>query len=94
MKITQLGGRAIAIIGSYFGPEKARLVQALDPPCIIAATDPDKAGKTARKAIKKLVEHIPIYHAVFPENKDPANLTVRSYAKMLRNLGLEKYIPT
>lgn len=93
MKITQLGGRAIAIIGSFFGPEKARLVQSLDPPCIITATDPDEAGSKARKAIKKLVEYIPIYDAEFPEGKDPANLTKKSYARMLRNLGLEKHIP-
>lgn len=93
MKITQLGGRAVAIIGSYFGPEKAKLVQSLDPPCIIAATDPDEAGNKARKAIKKLVEFIPIHNAEFPEGKDPANLTKKSYARMLRSLGLEKYIP-
>ena len=92
MKITQLGGRAVAIIGSYFGPEKARLVQALDPPCVISASDPDAAGETARKAMHKLLDGIPIYDAVFPEGKDPANFTIKSYNRMLRNLGLEEYI--
>lgn len=93
MKITQLGGRAIAIIGSYFGPEKARLVEALDPPCVISATDPDEAGVKARKAIKKLLENIPIYQAKFPEGKDPACMTSKSFAAMLRRLDLERYIP-
>ena len=87
MKITQLGGRAVAIIGSYVGPKKLRLIETLDPSCVIIATDPDEAGNKAREYIHEHLTMIPVLDAVFPEGKDPANLTIRSMNRMLRNLG-------
>jgi DNA primase len=88
MKIVQLGGRAVAGLGSFVGPQKIALIQALDPPCLIIGTDPDEAGDKARKYLKDNLDMLPTYDAVFPAGKDPADLTTRRLEKMLIKLGL------
>ena len=91
MKIVQFGGRAVAIIGSYVGPKKLQLIESLDPPCIIIATDPDEAGDKARKYLLENISMIPVYEAKFPEGRDPGNFTKKSYAKMMKKLGLAEW---
>jgi DNA primase len=92
LKITQLGGRAVAGLGSYVGPHKIRLLEALDPPAIIIGTDPDEAGDKARAYLKKHLPMIPFVEAEFPAGKDPACFTKKSYRRMMIELGFEKYV--
>ncbi len=88
MKTHQVGGRAVGLIGASVSDRKIELIEALDPPAIIIATDPDDAGKLARERLAKRLHYYPVYHAKFPEGKDPGNFTERSYSKMLRRMGL------
>ena len=89
MKLAQLGARVVAGLGSYVGEHKIRLIEALDPPFVIIGTDPDEAGIKARAFIKEHLPMIPIVDAIFPEGRDPGNLTERSYIKMMRRLGID-----
>lgn len=86
MKVAQLGGRVTGLMGAYFGEEKKRLVEQLDPPLIIAATDPDEAGRKALASIRRLITDIPIIHYEFPEGKDPANLTQRRFNRIMQSI--------
>ena len=92
LKIAQLGGRVVAGLGSYVGPHKIRLIENLDPPALIIGTDPDEAGEKARDYIKKNLPMIPIVEAEFPDGKDPACFTAKSYNRMMKTLGFGKYV--
>lgn len=92
MKIVMLGGRVVGLCGAYVSPKKISLIQALDPSCIIIATDPDDAGDRAREQLKEALTMFPIFEAVFPEGRDPGNFTQKSYDKMMLKLGLGKYV--
>ena len=83
LKVAQLGGRVVATLGSYFGEDKAKLVEALDPPYIIVASDPDQAGENVVAAIKKLLPMIPQYRVQFPEGRDPANMKQRKFDRIM-----------
>jgi len=89
LKISQLGGRAVAGLGSYVGPHKIKLIEALDPPAVIIATDPDEAGDRARAYLKEHLPMIPVHDAVFPEGRDPANFTPRSFSRMMHKFGFD-----
>lgn len=90
MKTRQVGGRIVGLCGAYISDRKISLIEALDPPVIVIATDPDDAGNRARESLDKRLSNFPIVHAVFPEGKDPGNFTEASYAKMCEKLGLNK----
>lgn len=90
MKIVMMGGRVVGLCGAYVSDRKIALIEALDPSCIIIATDPDDAGDNARALLKEKLTNFPIYDAKFPEGKDPGNFTPKSYHKMLVSLGLKK----
>lgn len=82
-KIIQLGGRVVGLIGSNVSEEKIALIEALDPPLILTATDPDDAGNRAAKKLHKYLPYIPHERVEFPEGKDPANFTPRSFQAYL-----------
>lgn len=88
MKVHQMGGRAIALLGAYVSPRKLRLIEMLDPPSVILATDPDDAGQKALDALRKGLDMFPQYLPRFPAGKDPGDFTPRRYARMLERLGL------
>lgn len=90
MKTRQVGGRAVGLCGAYISDRKIALIEALDPPAIILLTDPDEAGNKARATLRKRLSHFPLFEYDFPENKDPACFTEKSYRKMLVKLGLRK----
>lgn len=86
-KIIQLGGRVVGLIGSHVSNEKAALIEALDPPLLLIATDPDDAGKGAAKALKHKLSMIPQERIHFPEGRDPANLTPKSYNRYMEEIA-------
>lgn len=90
MKTRQVGGRAVGLCGAYISDRKIRLIEALDPPVIVIATDPDEAGNKARETLKKKLSNFPLIDAEFPNNYDPGNFTKKSYYKMCVKLGLKK----
>lgn len=85
-KIVQCGGRAVGLIGSYVGPSKLRLIESLDPPMVIIATDPDDAGNGAANELENGLKYIPTIRVNFPKGKDPANFTPKSYQKITERL--------
>lgn len=89
MKTNQVGGRAVGLFGAYLSKRKVELIQALDPPFIVAATDPDQAGEGVREVIKDLLKDFPIYDANFPKGKDPGCFTPKSYHFMCKNIGIK-----
>lgn len=89
MKTRQVGGRAVGLCGAYLSKRKVELIQSLDPPYIIAATDPDEAGEGVRVQIHDLLKDFPIYDANFPKGKDPGNFTKKSYHFMCKKIGVK-----
>lgn len=90
MKTRQVGGRAVGLCGAYISDRKIRLIEALDPPVIVIATDPDEAGNKARKTLEEKLTNFPVIHAKFPTGKDPGCFTTKSYQNMRVKLGLKK----
>lgn len=85
-KLIQLGGRVVGLLGSYVGQSKIELIESLDPPMIIIATDPDAAGDKAAAALEERIEFIPTVRVNFPKDKDAADMTVKIYEKLSKRL--------
>lgn len=90
MKVYMLGGRVVGLMGAYVSKQKVALIQALDPPCVIVATDPDDAGQQARDKLKKALVGIPVLEAEFPSGKDPGSFTEKSFERMMKRLGITR----
>ena len=90
-KLLQLGARVVALMGSNVTKDKLRLIEAMDPPLVIRATDPDAAGRKASIAIRDGLRYIYTIRVKFPEGKDPANLTEKSYRRYCKQY-LTKYL--
>ena len=84
--VIQCGGRVVGLLGSYVGPSKIALIEALDPPVVIIATDPDEAGEIAANDLEQRLEYIPTVRVNFPKGRDPADLTPKTYQKVSENV--------
>lgn len=84
--VLQCGGRVVGLLGSYVGPSKVALIEALDPPMVIIATDPDAAGDIAANDLEERLEYIPTVRVNFPRSKDPADMTPTIYSKISRKV--------
>lgn len=84
--IIQFGGRVVGLLGSYVGKSKVELIESLDPPMVIIATDPDAAGDKAAASLEEKIEFIPTVRVNFPKGKDAADMTRKIYEKLSRRL--------
>lgn len=87
--VVQCGGRVVGLLGSYVGPDKVALIESLDPPMVIIATDPDDAGDSAAEDLENRLKYIPTIRVNFPHSKDPADMTPRIYEKIYRKVAGE-----
>lgn len=88
-KIIQCKGRVVGLLGSYVGPDKVKLIESLDPPMVIIATDPDEAGDGAAEDLETRLKYIPSIRVNFPKGRDPANFTLQSYQRFTKKLYAE-----
>lgn len=85
LRVAQLGGRVIGLLGAAVTPEKIKLITSLDPPYVIGLTDPDEAGDLAQELLKRHLQeaYIETIRVRLPEGKDAADLTKKSFRKVL-----------
>lgn len=85
MKVHSLGGRAVGLIGSAVTLGKIRLLTALDTPYFIILTDPDPAGDKSADRLHEVltVKYMNNVRIRLPDDKDPANLTPKTFNKVL-----------
>lgn len=85
LNIAQFGGRVVALIGASNTKTKIRLIEDLDPPSVIIATDPDEAGDAAADAVRSVVgAYLPTKRLVFKKGTDPADLTRSQVTKIIK----------
>lgn len=86
LNVHQLGGRVVGMLSAAVTPAKVKLITRINPPYIISLFDPDTAGDLAHVTLKKSLEdsYIPVIRVRLPENKDPADLTPKSFNKVMR----------
>lgn len=88
-KVCQLGGRVVGLLSAHVSAKKIRAIEALDPPGIIVALDPDAAGDRGRTKLHEAFDgRLPVLDVHYPEGKDPAKMTPAVYARILQRLGL------
>lgn len=76
LHLQSFGFRAVALLGTTFSKERASLIETLDPPLVVIATDADEAGDAAADRIKSgLPAGLRYERLVMPEGSDPADLT-------------------
>lgn len=84
MKITMLGGVAVATLGSNFSPQQKQKLDVLDPDLILIGADPDPAGDKLTAMIE--AHYSNTLKIEFPKDKDPAQLSEKRYEKIMRKV--------